>query len=112
MPSPRAHSATMRFATDPTSVRLPARVDAIASTSHAARGAANVGITLLKSSTAGTFDTRFESRSAAVDRTSGRSRARRRARRKASSASPVASTAPITMKSPQKSTSRPKSISP
>src|SRR5229473_7861618 len=72
MPAPRACSTTMRLATEPRMVRFPASVEAIASRSHARVGSPKVGITVLKSSTAGTLETRFESTAVTTVSTEGR----------------------------------------
>ena len=57
----RARCTTIRFATDPKIVGLPARVDAIASTSHAWAGFRRCVTNGLNTSTAGTLLTRFDS---------------------------------------------------
>src|SRR6185369_5501949 len=51
--SRRARSITIRFATDPTTVRFPASVDDIASVSHACAGSASLVTNPLNTSTAG-----------------------------------------------------------
>src|SRR5262245_66359697 len=71
----RAASTTIRFATLPRIVKLPARVDAIASTSHARRGSANVATSGLNRSTAGTLETRFDSTAVTTGSTPGIGRA-------------------------------------
>src|SRR5262249_52163285 len=68
----RAASTTIRFATLPRIVKLPARVEAIASTSHARRGSSNVITSGLNSRTAGTLETRVDSTAGTTGRTAGR----------------------------------------
>ena len=60
----RAASATIRLATEPTSVRLPASVEAIASARKARCGSGQLGTNGMNSITAGTFETRFDSAAA------------------------------------------------
>src|SRR5262249_16258702 len=67
----RAASTTIRFATLPRIVKLPARVEAIASTSHARRGSSNVITSGLNSRTAGTLETRFDSTAVTTVTTAG-----------------------------------------
>src|SRR3954452_5106470 len=67
----------MRLAIDPTSVKLPAKVDAIATTSQARCQSASCSTKGLRTSTAGTLLTRFES--TAVTALSGAVSPRRRA---------------------------------
>ena len=56
----RARWTTIRFATEPSTVRFPASVEAIARISHACVGSARRGMNGLKTSTAGTLLTRFD----------------------------------------------------
>src|SRR5262245_26013934 len=70
-PDERASSTTIRFATEPRIVRLPANVDAIASSSQPRDGSPKDGITVLNSRTAGTFETRFESTAVTTVSTAG-----------------------------------------
>src|SRR5581483_11375470 len=58
--SRRARWTTIRLATEPSSVRFPARVEDIARVSHARLGSASFGMIGLKTSTAGTLLTRFD----------------------------------------------------
>src|ERR1700683_2063986 len=58
---PRARCTTIKFATDPSTVRFPASVDDIASVSHACAASGKRVTKLRKTSTAGTLLTRFES---------------------------------------------------
>src|SRR4029079_10296759 len=69
MCSPRAsaRSATMRFAIEPSSVRLPANVELIAITSQVNVGAATFGTTGNHRMTAGTFETMIDSAAIAAD---------------------------------------------
>src|SRR5215468_5582644 len=67
----RAASTTIRFATLPRIVKLPARVEAIASTSHARRGSSNVVTSGLNRRTAGTLETRFDSTAVTMVSTAG-----------------------------------------
>ena len=57
----------MRFAIEPSSVRLPANVELIAITSHVNAGLATVGTTGNHRMTAGTFDTRLDNPSIAAE---------------------------------------------
>ena len=52
--------ATIKFATDPNKVRLPARVEAAARVSQPAAGLGRAVTAGLSKSMAGTFETRFE----------------------------------------------------
>src|SRR6476469_4139970 len=61
-----APSTTIRFAIDPTMVRLPASVLAIASASHARRGSGSAGTKRVNSITAGTLLTALERTAAAA----------------------------------------------
>ncbi|MDZ7767377.1 MAG: hypothetical protein U5K00_23665 [Melioribacteraceae bacterium] len=54
-----ADSATIKFATEPINVRLPAKVVAIAKINHAFVGSGQVGMTGLNNNTAGTFETKL-----------------------------------------------------
>src|SRR5262249_23748828 len=67
----RAASTTIRFATLPRIVKLPANVEAMASTSHARRGSSNVVTSGLNRSTAGTLETRFDSTAGTMVSTAG-----------------------------------------
>jgi hypothetical protein len=60
-PSSRARCATMRLATDPTKVKLPASVEAIATTSHARCGSSEFAMNGFNTRTAGTLLTRLDS---------------------------------------------------
>src|SRR5437762_6511808 len=68
----RAVSTTIRLATDPRIVRLPASVEAMARTSQARRGSVNEPINGFTRRTAGTLETRFESTAVTAVRTAGR----------------------------------------
>src|SRR5690606_10725874 len=102
-PTRLALSATMRLATDATRVRLPASVEAIASTS-----ADSVGVTGNNSNTAGTLLTTFES--AAVTHTRSRRPPVPNAPSSHRCGAPVAAMAPTTTNRPANKTSTPKSI--
>src|SRR5262249_61359838 len=78
--SSRAASTTIRLATEPRIVRLPASVDAIASSIQARVGSPKLGTTVLNRSTAGTVATRLDRRAVASVSTAGRDRASRLAR--------------------------------
>lgn len=54
-----AISTTIKFATEPSSVKFPAKVDDDARVSQAGSGLGNPAIIGFKSKTAGTFDTRL-----------------------------------------------------
>jgi hypothetical protein len=54
-----ADSATIKFATEPIKVRLPAKVVAIAKINHEFVGSGQVVIIGLNNNTAGTFETRL-----------------------------------------------------
>src|SRR5207245_10437756 len=60
-PRDSAFSATIRFAIQPISSRLPANVELMATRRHTRSARGRLGITLRHSMTAGTLDTRFES---------------------------------------------------
>src|SRR6266404_5603993 len=92
----RARSSTIRFATEPSTVRLPARVDDMASVSHACRASGKCGMNGRNTSTAGTLLTMFESAAANALSTPGRSRCKREAIAKRSADKDVFST-PRTM---------------
>src|SRR5512147_1355130 len=57
----RARCTTIKFATDPSSVRFPARVDDIARVSQPRCGSDSLGTTGRKTSTAGTLLTMLDS---------------------------------------------------
>ena len=59
-PRDRALCTTIRFAIEPSTVKLPASVDAIATTSHAESRSFSVSIKGFMTSTAGTLLIRFD----------------------------------------------------
>src|SRR5256884_9392947 len=60
-PRVSARSATIRFAIDPISRRLPAKVELIATTRHTRCGSGSCGTAFRHNITAGTLEIRFES---------------------------------------------------
>ncbi len=79
MAAARARSATIRFATEPIRVRLPASVEAIATTSQARPALGRAGMKGLRIRTAGTLLTILERTAVTSERRQGTSRPKFRA---------------------------------
>src|ERR1700724_1504115 len=73
-PSARARCTAMRLATDPTRVKLPASVEAMATTSHARCGSGELATNGFKTKTAGTLLTRLDRPAVTAERTGTESR--------------------------------------
>src|SRR6266545_4549826 len=104
--SRRATSTTMTFATDPRSVRLPAKVEAVARSNQPRVGSPRLVMTGLSKRTAGTFETMLERTAATVMRTAGRWIGATAAVCSRSPARPEDSTPPTTTNNPVKRTSK------
>ena len=110
-PRRRASSATIRFATDPNSVRFPASVVDMANPSHVCTGSGKLGTNGRKSNTAGTLEIRLLSTAATSDSATIPCSATGWSRAKRSSLKPRTSSVPVTTKRPAKKTSNDQSIS-
>src|SRR5437667_4510834 len=97
----------MRLATDPRIVRLPASVEAMARTSQARRESANEAMSGLKSRTAGTLETRFESTAVTAVSTAGRWRFAAAAQCRRTPMIPECSSPSVMTNRPAKRTSSP-----
>src|SRR5437773_9234429 len=98
----RAPSTTIRFAIDARTVRLRARVDAMARVSHARWGSGSAGTRWANSITAGTFETRFESTATAAVREATPWASRAWSRSNSAPVTPAARAAPTTTNRPAK----------
>src|SRR5215469_5834396 len=106
----RARSTTIRLAIEPRMVKLPARVDAIASTSQALCGSGRSPTNGFNTRTAGTLLTRFDNTAAIVARIAGWPNATSLAVRRMSGVNIAFSAPATTMNRPAKSSSSGQSI--
>jgi len=102
----RADSATIRLATEPSSVRLPARVEAEARVSQPAVGLGRLAVSGRSNRTAGTLETRLLSRTVMAEKLKTLTCSFRCVSSSRRLVSPLTSREPVTIKRAAKKTNR------